>query len=223
MPKPPAKKTVPSRKVLNKKPPTKDQREQARVRAEAKRSGQAASAAPVISPFIECFCREYVRVGILEDAHRAAENITRTKLDTIGFRVEYDEWEERVKGKTVRRKAMRIYDDERGGIEVPERQLRQARAAQLYHLPEVQARIQAIRDDYAKFVKVTAEGLSGKLKVIFDHAVSSGQLQVAANVTAMEAKMFGVDAGSGEGGAPPAAAVNINIRDFSGKPAPRED
>jgi hypothetical protein len=39
----------------------------------------------------------------------------------------------------------------------------------------------------------------------------------------MKAKMFGIEAGSGEGNLPPAASVEIRIRDYTGKPKPAKD
>lgn len=204
------------------KPPTKVQRQQAANRREAERDGLPKSEAK-LTDFAERFAREFVRCGVLEDAHRATELALRVPLDTAGFNVEVETTERTVKGKTVQSRVLIITDDH--GRAVSENDLRLASAANLYALPEVKRRIREIRAENAKLIQVTAESLAEECELVQLAAMRSGQLQVATNLLAMKAKMFGIEAGPGEGAgaAPPAAAVNINIRDYTGKPKPRED
>lgn len=204
------------------KPPTKVQREQAKNRREAVKDGLPKAEAK-LTEFAERFCVEYLRCGIMEDAHRATELALRVPLDTAGFDVEVETTERTVKGKKVQSRVLIITDEH--GRPVSEADLRLAAASNLFCLPEVQRRIRELRAEAAKLITVTAESLAAKLELIHTHAIRSGQLQVAANCAAMEAKMFGIEAGPGEGAgaAVPAASVNINIRDYSGKPAPREE
>lgn len=210
------KKAVPPK--AGRKPP-KVLKEQAAARREAERDGLPKSEAK-LTEFAERFCVEYVRCGILDDAHRATELALRVPLDTTGFNVEVESYERKVKGKTVYSKVLVITDDH--GRPVSEADLRLAAAANLFALPEVKRRIRELRAEHAALIKVTAESLAEKIEHIQAHAMRSGQLQVALNGVAMEAKLFGLETGPGEGGAnapPPAAAVNINIRDYTGKPA----
>lgn len=202
--------------------PPKVLREQAANRREAVKDGLPKAEAK-LTDFAERFCIEFLRVGILEDAHRATELALRVPLDTTGYNVEVETTERTVKGKKVQSRVLIITDD--NGRHISENDLRLASAANLYALPEVKARIRALRAEAAANIRVTAESIAAKLELIHDHAIKSGQLQVAANCAAMEAKMFGIEAGPGEGGgnAPPPAAVNINIRDYTGKPKPREE
>lgn len=202
--------------------PTKVQREQAANRREAQRDGLPKAEAK-LTDFAERFCVEFVRCGVIEDAHRATELALRVPLDTSGFHVEVETTERTVKGKTVYSKVLLITDDH--GRAVSEADLRLATAANLFALPEVKRRIRELRAEAAKLITVTAESLAEECEQIKMAAMRSGQLQVAANVMAMKAKMFGVEAGPGEGGGnvPPPTAVNINIRDYTGKPKPRED
>lgn len=204
------------------KPPAKVLREQAKNRREAVRDGLPKSEAK-LTEFAERFCIEFVRCGVIEDAHRATELALRVPLDTTGFNVETEQTERTVKGKTVYSKVLIITDDH--GRAVSEADLRMSAAANLYAMPEVKRRIRELRAEHAKLITVTAESLAEECEQVKMAAMRSGQLQVAANVLSMKAKMFGIEAGPGEGGgaAVPAASVNINIRDFSGKPAPRED
>lgn len=204
------------------KPPAKVLREQAKNRREAVRDGLPKSEAK-LTEFAERFCVEFVRCGVIEDAHRATELALRVPLDTTGFNVEVEQTERTVKGKTVYSKVLIITDDH--GRAVSEADLRLSAAANLYAMPEVKRRIRELRAEHAKLITVTAESLAEECEQVKMAAMRSGQLQVAANVLSMKAKMFGIEAGPGEGGgaAVPAASVNINIRDFSGKPAPRED
>lgn len=205
-----------SRKAAKNKPPTKVQREQARSRREAERDGKSKTEAS-LTPFVACFCREYVRWGILPDAHFNAEVMTKTPLDLTGFEVYEEKTPRTVKGKQIMVITKTIIDPATGQ-EIPESVIRSARAAQLWHMPEVKAECDRLRKEAAKAIEVTAESLAEELAQIKHHAIVSGQLQVAANVTAMKAKMFGVEAGSGGGDTvPPAASVNINIRDFTKK------
>ncbi len=202
--------------------PTKVQRQQAANRREARKDGLPKSEAK-LTPFAERFCVEFLRCGVLEDAHRATELALREPLDTSGFNVEVETTERTVKGKTVQSRVLIITDDH--GRTVSEADLRLASATNLFAMPEVQRRIRELRAEAAKLITVTAESLAEKIATIQAHAVRTGQLQVALNGVAMEAKMFGIETGPGEGAAsaPPAAAVNINIRDYTGKPKPRED
>ena len=210
-----------SRKAVSKKPPAKAQREQAANRREAKRDGLPLSEA-TLSPFVACFCQEFVRWGILEEAHYNAERITREPLDLSGFEVHEERWERSVKGKTVTG-ITRTITDPATGWEVPMSDIRAARAAQLWHMPEVKAEIARLKQEAATSIRVTAEILSGQCDQIYDHAVRSGQLQVAANVVAMKGKMFGVEAGSADPGLTPVTAVEIRIRDYTGKPKASKD
>lgn len=202
--------------------PTKVQREQAAARREAVRDGLPKSEAK-LTEFAERFCREFVRCGVLEDAHRATELALRVPLDTSGFNVETETTERTVKGKKVQSRVLIITDDH--GRTISENDLRIAAATNLYVMPEVKRRIREIRAENAKLIQVTAESLAEECELLQLAAMRSGQFQVVANTIAMKAKMFGVEAGPGEGGgnAPPPAAVNINIRDYTGKPKPRED
>lgn len=202
--------------------PTKVQREQAANRREAVRDGLPKSEAK-LTEFAERFCREFVRCGVLEDAHRATELALRVPLDTSGFNVETETTERTVKGKKVQSRVLIITDDH--GRTISENDLRIAAATNLYVMPEVKRRIREIRAENAKLIQVTAESLAEECELLQLAAMRSGQLQVAANAIAMKAKMFGVEAGPGEGGgnASPPTAVNINIRDYTGKPKPRED
>ena len=224
--KPPGARAVATKKTAKKeppkttkqgRPPPKVIREQAALRREAKRDGLPNDQAE-LTDFAARFCVEYVRCGILEDAHRATELALRVPLDTTGYEVEIEESSRTVKGKAVYSKVYHITDSL--GREISESELRQASAFNLYALPEVQRRIRELRAEAASLVKVTAESLATKLALIQDHAVRLGQLQVATNCVAMEAKMFGIEAGPGEGAgaALPAASVDINIRDYTGKP-----
>lgn len=202
--------------------PTKVQRQQAANRREAVRDGLPKAEAE-LTDFAERFCREFVRCGILEDAHRATELALRVPLDTSGYNVEVEQTERTVKGKKVYSKVLIITDNE--GRHISENDLRLASATNLYVLPEVKRRIREIRAENAKLIQVTAESLAEECELVQMAAMRSGQLQVATNLLAMKAKMFGIEAGPGEGGGTPipAAAVNINIRDYTGKPKPRED
>lgn len=211
------KKTTPPKQ--GRKPP-KVLADQAAARRAAAKDGLPKSEAQ-LTPFAERFCVEYVRIGILEDAHRATELALRVPLDTTGFNVEVEKFERKVKGKTVYSQVLNITDDH--GRPVSENDLRLGAAANLYSLPEVKRRIRELRADAAAEIKITAETLARKIEHIQDHAIRSGQLQVALNGVAMEAKLFGLETGPGEGagaGVPATAtSVNINIRDFSGPPA----
>lgn len=203
--------------------PTKVQREQAAARREAVRDGLPKSEAK-LTEFAERFCKEFVRCGVIEDAHRATELALRVPLDTTGYHTEYETTERTVKGKTVQSRVLVITDDH--GRAVSEGDLRLAAAANLYAMPEVKRRIRELRAEAAALITVTAESLAEECEQVKMAAMRSGQLQVAANVLAMKAKMFGVEAGPGEGGGnvPPPASVNINIRDYTGKPKhARED
>lgn len=145
-------------------------------------------------------------------------------LDTSGFNVQREKTSTTVKGKAIESTVLIITDA--NGHSVSEHELRLASAANLFHLPEVQRRIRELRAEYAARINVTAHTIAAKLETISAHAIRDKQYQVAANCAAMEAKMFGVDAGSagGGGGDPaPTVAVEVRIRDFTGKPAPRED
>lgn len=207
----------------NQVPATKVRREQAKNRREAVKDGLPKSEAK-LTDFAERFCVEFVRCGIIEDAHRATELALRVPLDTTGFSVEVEETERTVKGKKVYSKVLIITDDH--GRAVSEADLRLAAASNLFAMPEVKRRIRELRAEHAKLITVTAESLAEECEQLKMAAMRSGQLQVAANVMAMKAKMFGVEAGPGEGGGnvPPPAAVNINIRDYTGKPKhARED
>ncbi len=208
------------------RPPTKVQREQAELRREAVRDGLPKAEAK-LSEFAERFAVEFARCGVLEDAHRATELALRVPLDTAGFNVEVEQSERTVKGKKVYSKVMIITDQQ--GRPVSEADLRLASAVNIYSMPEVKRRIRELRAEAAKLIQITAATLAEKIERIQDHALRTGQLQVALNGVAMEAKLFGLETGGGENGsgAPPAApaAVNINIRNFTGKPTPpaRED
>jgi hypothetical protein len=204
------------------RPATKVQKDQAANRREAVRDGLPKAEAK-LTDFAERFCTEYVRCGVLEDAHRATELALRVPLDTAGYHVEVEQTERTVKGKTVYSKVLIITDD--NGRPVSENDLRLASATNLWAMPEVKRRVREIRAENAKLIQVTAESLAEKIEHIQQHAIRTGQLQVALNGVAMEAKMFGIETGPGEGGGAviPAAAVNINIRDYTGKPKPRED
>jgi hypothetical protein len=218
-----AKPTKLSKTPLADKPPSKQQRAQARARRETKRDGKSMAETP-LTKFVQTFCREYVRLGVLEDAHYNAEMMEREPLDLTGFEVIEEKWERTVKGKKVTGKTVTVIDPDTGR-EVGLNIIRTARAAQLYHMPEVQAELRRLRAEAAEHINITAQTLATKIALIQDHAIRTGQLQVALNGAAMEAKMFGIEAGPGEGGGTPvpAAAVNINIRDYTGKPKPRED
>lgn len=204
--------------------PTKVQREQAANRREATRDGLPKAEAR-LGDFAERFCIEYVRIGIPEDAHRAAELALGVPLDTSGYDVQEEITERTVKGQLTRHRSYIITD--RNGHPVSEYELRSSSAANLLVLPEVAQRIRDLRHEAAKLVKITAESLALEFLQIKGHAIRDKQYQVAANCVAASAKMFGLDAlGQGAGGAePPAAAasVNINIRNFTGKAAARED
>lgn len=217
MPNPPSRKKLPQSKT-----PTKVQREQAAARREARKDGLPKADAK-LTDFAERFCHEFLRCGVLEDAHRATELALRVPLDTAGFNVEVEQTERKVKGKTVYSKVLVITDDH--GRPVSESDLRLASAANLYSLPEVKRRIRDLRAEHAAQIRVTAESLAEECELVQLAAMRSGQLQVAANVLSMKAKMFGIEAGPGEGAGapPPAAAVNINIRDYTGKPAPARE
>lgn len=213
----------PSRKALDSKAPSQAQRDQAKLRRETKRSGLPLTDTP-LTPFVQAFCREYVRTNLLEDSHSTAETMTGVPLDLAGFDVHVEMGTREVKGRTLTTKT-RTITDPATGAEVCIGTIRAARAAQLYHMPEVQAEIRRLRGEAAANIQVTAHTIATKLALIHDHAIKAGQLQVAANCAAMEAKMFGVEAGPGNGGeAPPSSAVvEIRFRDYSGEPAPRED
>lgn len=194
------------------------------MRRAVKRKGGDATETP-LTPFVRAFCQEYARVGILEVAHGNAELIAREPLDCSGFDVHVEEWDETVKGAKVQCRKTTIYDPVTGAV-VKESEIRKARAAQLYHMPEVQAEVRRLRDAEAELVKVTANSLVVRMAQIHDAAMEKGQLQVAANLVAMHAKLFGLDAGAGDAGgntpAAPVAAVEVRIRDYSGKPADSE-
>lgn len=213
-------------KVNNKtgRTPTKALREQAANRREAVRDGLPKSEAK-LGDFAERFCIEYVRIGIPEDAHRATEIALGVPLDTSGYDVQEEITERTVKGQKTRHRSFIITD--RNGHPISEYELRSTSAANLLILPEVAQRIRDLRHEAAKLVKITAETLALEFMQIKGHAIRDKQYQVAANCVAASAKMFGLDAvGQGPGaGDPPAqaASVNINIRNFTGKPAKRED
>jgi hypothetical protein len=200
------------------KPPSKAQRDQAASRREAKANGIPLDEA-ALSPFVAVFCEEYVRIGILSDAHRMAERRCREPLDLSGFRVEYKDDVVPNKGKITERvvRTRKIIDPV-NGYEVQEDEIRSARAADLYSLPEVKARIKALRKQIADQIDITAQSLAQKSALVFRHAIAAGEYQVAANLIALEGKLFGVEAGSGgDAAGVPVQSVNINIRDFSGK------
>lgn len=205
----------------NQIPATKVRREQAAKRREAVRSGKTKAEAE-LTPFAERFCFEFTRCGVLEDAHRSTELALRVPLDTTGFNVEVEKSQREVKGKIVYSKVLIITDDH--GRTVSEADLRLAAATNLFAMPEVKRRIRELRAEAAEHIKITAELLAEKIENIQAHAIRTGQLQVALNGVAMEAKMFGIETGPGEGaGAAPVAMVNVNIRDFTGKPKASQD
>lgn len=204
--------------------PTKAQREQAALRREAERDGLPKEEA-ALGPFAERFCFEFCRCGVLDEAHRATELALREPLDTSGFHVETEKTATTIKGKTVHSTILIITDSD--GRPVSEADLRLASASNLYSLPEVRRRIRDIKAEYAKNVRVTAESIVADLEQVVTNATRDRQHQAAANCIAMKAKVFGVDAGNAGGGGSnepaPTVSVEVRIRDFTGKPAPRED
>lgn len=207
-----AKKVIPPK--VGRKPP-KVLAEQAANRREAKRDGIPIVEAK-LTPFAERFCVEFVRCGILEDAHRATEVGLRVPLDMTGFDVFVEETENTIKGRLVKSKVYHITDSH--GRPVSENDLRLGSAANLYALPEVRQRIRDLRAEAGKLLRITAESLAEECDQIQLAAMKSGQLQVAANLVAMKGKMFGIEAGSADPGATPVTAVEIRIRDYTGKP-----
>lgn len=205
-------------------PPSKVQREQAKLRREAVRDGLPKHEAK-LTPFAERFCHEFLRCGVIEDAHRATELALNIPLDVSGYDVEYEETTRTVKGRKVDSRVMVILDNH--GRTISEADLRLAQASNIYVMPEVKQRIRDLRAEAASAIRVTAESIALQLDQVVDNATRDRQHQVVANCLAMKAKVFGVDAGSSGGGGgdqpTPTATVEVRIRDFTGKPAPRED
>lgn len=180
------------------------------------KAGRPASETP-LTDFVEVFCQEYVRTGILTDAHRWAERRLRTDVPLDGYHVEYNTKEVTERGK-IRKIRERVITIPETGHVITEDEIRSGRAAHLYSLPEVKARVKALRKQIADQIDITAQSLAQKSALVFRHALAAGELQVAANLIALEGKLFGVEAGSGgDAAGVPVQSVNINIRDFSGK------
>lgn len=188
------------------KTPTPAQRAASRERA---RGNIAGAAAFMIGDFEQEFCSQFAATGLPVQSYHAAQIKTGTPLDLSNYQVatERDEFP----NGGLRKLVQRIYTMQ--GEQVKEDDIRYAKACVLLGYPEIRARIADIREGLAKAVKVTAESIALELDTIAAHAMTLGQLQVAASTRQMKAKMFGIETGTGEPAVAPVTEVRINIRD----------
>lgn len=212
------KEKLPRGKLPSDYPPTENAREQARLRRSAKREG-ADPATAVTTRFTDAFCLALASIPWdAAEAHRRAELATKTDLDLSGYDVEVHKNREEVNGKMVDRNTRVVMLHDRV---VPESEIRLAQASFLASLPEVKARVAEYRKQMAAAVTVSAESLAVELEEARIVALQTKQPQAAVNASRLKAEMFGVaDPGQGEGDEPgqkKTTAVNINIRDFSGR------
>jgi hypothetical protein len=181
-----------------------------RAAAKARRAGDAAGAAAcLLGPFELEFCLQYAHTGLLAPSYLAAEVRTNTPLDLSNYEIATER--EVTHDNKLKRITRRIYTLE--GEHVKEEDIRYARAMALMGYPEVRDRIAQIKAERAARIKVSAESIAEELDAIAAHAMTVGQLQVAAATKGMKAKMFGIEAGTGEAPAAPVTEVRINIRD----------
>lgn len=181
-----------------------------RAAAKARRNGDAAGAAACILGAFELeFCFQYAHTGLLAASYLAAEVRTNTPLDLSNYEIA-TEREVDVNNR-LKRITRRIYTLD--GEQVKEDDIRYAKAMGLMSYPEVRERIAQIKAERAERIKVSAESIAEELDAIAAHAMTVGQLQVAAATKGMKAKMFGIEAGTGEAPAAPVTEVRINIRD----------
>lgn len=197
-------------------PPTDNAREQARLRRAAKRGGDDPATA-VMTGFTLAFAHALAACPWdPAEAHRRAELATKTDLDLSGYEVFEDRQQIDIKGSPTMVVTRKIYLHQR---EVPESEIRIAQAMFLASLPEVKAEVAKFRQLMADAVVVSANSLVVELEEARQVALQTKQPQAAVNASRLKAEMFGV-ADPGEGGddpAPRARAININIRDFSGR------
>jgi len=183
--------------------------------SKARRAGDLEAAAAItITPFVEAFCFEYARTGMLAESYRTAELQTLTWLDLSGYVVEREAVPQK-KGPPLTITRISTPD----GYYLTETEIRYAKASRLISYPEVRARVKECKEERARAVNVTAESLAAELESIRERAMFLGQTNVAHATIQTAAKLFGFDGGEGNPSdpAPATTEVRISIRDCTRK------